>query len=188
MKIYTKQGDTGLTAMGAGSGRIEKCDARVCALGEVDELNSHIGYLLAIWDATRGPAPPALVRDRFPDALFDVGAALANPRRLAALTGFLDHQVAEMEADIDAMTTSLPPLANFILPGGQGADPAAAYVHVVRAACRRAERAVSTPCFNEHGAVRRYLNRLSDYLFTLARWRAHGTGTPERLYTPAGKV
>lgn len=183
MKIYTKQGDAGLTTLGAGSGRIEKCDARVCALGEIDELNSHLGYLLSTW-AEHGPAPPPLLRDRTPDVLFDLGAALANPRRVAALTGFLDGQVVEMETAIDAMTSSLPCLTNFILPGGQSTDATAAYVHVVRAVCRRAERAVSNKCFDEHGSVRRYLNRMSDFLFTLARWRAHGTGTLERLYTP----
>ncbi len=182
MKIYTKQGDAGLTALGAGSGRVEKCDARVCALGEVDELNSHLGYLLSIW-ADNGPPPPPLLRDRVPNTLFDLGAALANPRRLASLTSFLDGQVAEMETLIDTMTSSLPPLANFILPGGRGTDATAAYVHVLRAVCRRAERAVSNPCYDEHGSVRRYLNRMSDFLFTLARWRAHGTDTTERLYT-----
>ena len=158
-RIYTRTGDDGTTGL-AGGERLAKDSPRVASMGELDELNAHLGVVLA------HPLPEA-VRETLIDAqhaLFDVGAELAMPG--ASIVD--DARVEALEAALDALNEDLPPLREFILPGG-GAGAAA--VHVARAVCRRAERAIVALSGDEpvNEASRRYVNRLSDYLFVAAR-------------------
>ena len=158
MKIYTKTGDRGETSLWGGT-RAPKSDARVAAYGEVDELNCAVGAALAALPAA-ARALDAQLR-RVQQELFLAGSILAG------VDASVPPEAAmRLEREIDAMTAELPPLSRFILPGG---CPGAAALHLARAVCRRAERAVvglkAAPA-----AVVVYLNRLSDYLFTAARW------------------
>jgi cob(I)alamin adenosyltransferase len=158
-RIYTRTGDAGTTGLADGS-RVDKDCARMEALGDVDELNSLIGAVLL-------QPLPETVRELLVDVqhgLFDVGGELAIPRSQTLSAAYVER----LEGALDALNAELPPLKEFILPGG-GAGAVAA--HVARAACRRAERrlvalARAEPV-NEHS--RRYLNRLSDLLFVVAR-------------------
>lgn len=158
-KIYTRTGDEGTTGLADGS-RVDKDSPRVEALGEVDELNCHIGALLL------HPLDPA-VRERLigvQHALFDIGGELAIPgARIVS-----EDYVGGLEEHLDALNAELPPLKEFILPGG---GAAAVACHVARAVCRRAERRVIALSRGDevNPASRRYLNRLSDLLFVLAR-------------------
>ncbi len=167
MKIYTRQGDDGMTRLWAGA-RVTKDDPRIEACGAVDELNAWLGLVRA------EPLPPdldALLR-RIQHELFGVGADLADPATPpAAGHRVQDQHVRAIEQDIDALEQELPPLKEFILPGGVRA---AALLHGARTVCRRAERRVvnldrgAAPAAG--GAVHtRYLNRLSDLLFVLSR-------------------
>ena len=159
-KIYTRTGDDGSTGLGDGS-RVPKDSARVEAYGTVDELNSALGVLLAI------PGVPPAVQaalESVQHELFDLGGELCIPgHRLIK-----DAQVAELERLLDAFNESLPALKEFILPGG---GPAAAACHLARAIARRAERRVWALARTETVApeVSKYLNRLSDLLFVIAR-------------------
>ena len=158
-KITTRTGDAGETGLGDGS-RVPKDSPRVRALGDIDELNSAIGVLLA------EELPPEL-RDALGEIqydLFDLGGELSIPGH--ALLG--DAHVARLEARLEAWNAGLPPLKEFILPGG---TRAAACAHLARTVCRRAERGVvalgKKDKISAH--ARRYLNRLSDLLFVAAR-------------------
>ena len=158
-RIYTRTGDDGTTGLADGS-RLAKDSSRVAAMGDLDELNANLGVVLA------NPLPDA-IRDTLVDAqhaLFDIGAELAMP----AASIVDDARVEALEAALDALNADLPPLREFILPGG-GASAGAA--HVARAVCRRAERGLVALARNEpvNEASRRYVNRLSDYLFVAAR-------------------
>jgi cob(I)alamin adenosyltransferase len=158
-KIVTRTGDDGSTGLGDGR-RVDKDDVRIVAIGEVDELNSNIGVLLS-------ETLPETVRERLVAVqhdLFDLGGELCIPGHTmiaAARVARLDTWLAEFNA-------ALPPLAEFILPGG---SRAAALAHVCRTVCRRAERSIvalgRVEAVNE--APRQYVNRLSDLLFVLAR-------------------
>ena len=163
-KIYTRTGDGGTTGL-AGGARVDKDSARVHAMGEVDELNCCIGAVLVhpVGDAVRA----CLVDVQH--ALFDLGGELAMPG--AALMD--DACVAGLERRLDGLNRDLPPLREFILPGG---GPAAVACHAARAVCRRAERRLVETARTEevNEASRRYLNRLSDLLFVLARVLARG--------------
>jgi cob(I)alamin adenosyltransferase len=164
MKIYTKTGDNGTTALFAG-GRVSKTHLRVEAYGTVDELNSVLGVARA-----HQPHCDAWL-SQIQTQLFHLGADLATP--LDAKSDWVIRMDAPtiqwLETLIDDCTAELPPLTNFVLPGG---TPAAAHLHVARTVCRRAERLtvalVAQEAIGEHVAP--YLNRLSDALFTLARW------------------
>lgn len=168
MKIYTKQGDSGDTGLFGGS-RVSKDDVRVEAYGQVDELNAALGLVLAEQpEGFERALLETIQRD-----LFTIGAELASPdpsKVDKALAGprVGEPQVAALEDAIDAHESRLPALKNFILPGGA---PKAAALHLARAVCRRAERAVVT--LDRHAgvspAILKYLNRLSDLLFVLAR-------------------
>ena len=168
-KIYTRTGDDGTTGLGDGS-RVPKDAARVEAYGTVDEANSAIGLVLA------GDAVPARVRDCLTEAqhdLFELGGELCIPGH-AAITG---EFIERLENELDAFNADLPKLKEFILPGG---GPSAAACHVARTIVRRAERRVYTLSKTEdvRPEVMRYLNRLSDLLFVIARVLAraeHGT-------------
>lgn len=159
-RIYTRTGDDGTTGLGDGT-RVEKTHARIEAYGTVDEANSALGMVLAI------AGLPADVTECLTDIqheLFDLGGELSVPglRTIAA-----DH-VTRLEQQLDAFNERLPPLKEFILPGG---GPAAAACHLTRAIVRRAERCTWTLAQSETVApeVMQYLNRLSDLLFVVAR-------------------
>ena len=158
-KIYTKTGDDGTTGLGDGS-RVPKDDPRVEAYGTVDELNSCIGVLLA----ETPPADIAICLTRVQHELLDLGGELCIPGHVA----ITPELVTRLEHELDGFNADLPPLKEFILPGG---SRAAAACHVARTVCRRAER--RTYSLHKQSPVNpealRYLNRLSDLLFVQAR-------------------
>jgi len=173
-KIYTRTGDQGETGLGNGS-RVPKDSARIAVIGDIDELNSHIGVVVSLGV----PDPVRECLEGVQHDLFHLGGELSIPGRRA-----LDAEdVSALEEVLDGFNNNLPPLKEFILPGG---GPAAAACHVARAVCRRAERhlvALSRQeSINQDGQC--YLNRLSDLLFVLARtlvWHEDGT---EVLWEP----
>jgi cob(I)alamin adenosyltransferase len=172
-KIYTRTGDDGTTGLANGE-RVDKCDARVEAYGDVDETNSALGVLLA------EPQLPPAVRStitRIQHELFEVGAELSLPGYRAVGAG----HVSQLERDLDALNDALPPLAEFVLPGG---NRAAALCHVARTVCRRAERRAwaAAKVATVSVDVLRYLNRLSDLLFVVARVLAREHGGSETLW------
>lgn len=175
-RIYTKTGDDGTTGLGDGT-RVAKDSARVSAYGTVDEANSVIGLLLA----TPLPAPQgediAALLTTVQHQLFDLGGELCIPGHAA----IQDADVAALETQLDKFNDPLPPLKDFILPGG---GEAAARCHLARTIVRRAER--ETVTLSHHDSVRpeaiRYLNRLSDLLFVLARVLARDSGHGEVLW------
>ncbi|HSW28860.1 MAG TPA: cob(I)yrinic acid a,c-diamide adenosyltransferase [Longimicrobiales bacterium] len=179
MKIYTRTGDAGDTAL-FGGGRVSKEHHRVCAYGTVDELNASVGVAAAA-------VADAEIRERLgliQHDLFAVGALLATAPsqdarpRPKGLPDLPRGRVAEMEVWMDAADGELEPLRAFILPGG---SPGAAALHLARTVCRRAERAVvhlAAVEQVEEGIVM-YLNRLSDLLFTFARMENRRAGTPD---------
>jgi cob(I)alamin adenosyltransferase len=159
-KIYTRNGDDGKTGLADGS-RVAKDAARITAIGEVDELNSALGVLLA------DTGLPAAVDDALAPVqhdLFDLGGELSVPGHSI----ISDAHVARLERALDALNATLPPLEDFILPGG---SRGAAAAHLARAVCRRAERALATLAREETipPLLLQYLNRLSDLLFVAAR-------------------
>ncbi len=162
-RIYTRTGDAGMTGLVDGS-RVSKADARMAAIGEVDEANSAIG--VAIQSLADADVRAALTRIQ--NDLFDLGADLATPgddfEPSEMVLRIIPAQVARLEAEIDAMNADLPPLTSFILPGG-----AAAALHVARAVTRRAERAVVAMGAIANPQALAYLNRLSDFLFVACR-------------------
>ena len=176
MKIYTKTGDDGDTGLFGGT-RVSKADARVEAYGAVDELNSVLGLAAA----TAGV--PEIV-ERIPaiqSDLFDMGAELASTAKRAekgSLPLLAEAAVSRLENAIDASEEQLEPLRTFILPGGTNG---AAVLHLARTTCRRAERRVVALDRNEsvRGEVLRYLNRLSDLLFSWARLTNQIAGQPD---------
>jgi cob(I)alamin adenosyltransferase len=171
-KIYTKTGDDGTTGLGDGT-RVAKDSARVTAYGTVDEANSSIGLLLA------SDLPPDMCEllTTVQHQLFDLGGELCIPGHAA----IDDADIERLEQQLDSYNEPLPPLKDFILPGG---GEAAARCHVARTVVRRAER--ETVTLSHHGTVRpqavRYLNRLSDLLFVLARVLARDSGHGEVLW------
>lgn len=171
MKVYTRTGDDGGTALGNGQ-RVSKASARVAAYGDVDELNASLGVLAA----EELPAEAATSIRKVQAALFEVGAALADPSGRFRPTAAV-HDPAWIERWIDELDADLPPLRNFVLPGG--ARPAA-LAHAARCVCRRAERSlVGLDRTEEIERLLPFLNRLSDALFVLARWLNHRAGVPD---------
>jgi cob(I)alamin adenosyltransferase len=166
-RIYTKSGDQGETGLGDGT-RVPKDHPRVAAYGSVDELNAVLGLLLA-----GQPQPPeADLLRTIQNDLFDVGADLCVPPSASETPGqrlrVRPEQVTRLEESIDRLNAGLQPLTSFVLPGG---EPSAAWCHLARTVCRRAERDVVTlmrrEAVNPQALI--YLNRLSDLLFVLAR-------------------
>lgn len=174
-RIYTRTGDDGTTGLGDGT-RLPKDAPRVCAYGTVDELNAALGLVLA------EPLPEEVRAALTPiqHELFDLGGELAVPG-LAAVS---DERVQALEQLLDRFNATLPPLKEFILPGG---SRAAAACHLARTICRRAEREVVRLARQENvrPEVIRYLNRLSDLLFVLCRVIARADGGSEVLWRSA---
>jgi cob(I)alamin adenosyltransferase len=160
-RVITRGGDTGETSLGDGS-RVSKADPRIEAIGAVDEANASIG-VLRLHTKTRSAEDAML--GRIQNDLFDVGADLCVPGTGNDRLRLTEAPVTRLEAEVEAMNATLPALKSFILPGG---TEAAAFAHMARVAARRAERTV-VAVDNVNPAVRRYLNRLSDHLFVLAR-------------------
>ncbi|RMF19015.1 MAG: cob(I)yrinic acid a,c-diamide adenosyltransferase [Gammaproteobacteria bacterium] len=177
-KIYTRTGDTGETGLGDGS-RVPKTHPRVTAMGDVDELNSHLGVALSQMPADE---PLRSQLERIQNDLFDLGGALCLP----GTDNFPASHVARLERWLDDLNENLPPLKNFILPGGQ---PVAAQMFLARAVCRRAERTVALLGADKDtpAVLQAYLNRLSDYLFVAARTLNHRQGNAEILWQPGGQ-
>jgi cob(I)alamin adenosyltransferase len=182
MKIYTKTGDRGETGLFGGQ-RVRKDNVRVDAYGEVDELNSVIG--LAVAQLAAGNDTDLVEKLRSVQTeLFTLGANLATPspedggRPNAYIPPLDAERIPEMERWIDEAESELEPLKNFVLPGG---TEAAARLHLARTVCRRAERRVITLAHDAHidENIIIYLNRLSDYLFTLARLANHRAGVED---------
>ena len=166
MKIYTKTGDEGKSSLFGGD-RISKNDLRLESYGTVDELNSFLGLLISELKETY---PMTAMLTRIQHLLFNIGSLLATADEslLASLSGLEADDIKLLEDGIDQMEKDLQPLTQFILPGG---SRAAAYAHVCRTICRRAERRIvglelTNPAYAN---VIPYINRLSDYLFVLAR-------------------
>ena len=185
MTLYTRTGDSGETSLFDGT-RARKNDPRVDACGEVDELNAWLGLVRAISSPTGLTGfDPALAEEivHIQRDLFALGAQLADPadkiaaRVTKATLG--DEDVARLERLIDRFEEELPPLRRFILAGGA---PAGAALHVARTVCRRAERRMVALDPRVDPVLLRYVNRLSDLLFVLARVTNHRAGVPETAW------
>jgi cob(I)alamin adenosyltransferase len=183
-KIYTRTGDDGTTGLGGG-GRRKKYDLRIAAYGTIDETNAAIGIarLHTVDDATLDAALSRIQND-----LFDVGADLCTPGKGRGPGGarltVTGKQVDWIETEIDRLNDELEPLRSFVLPGGSAA---AAYLHLARTVCRRAERLIAE-LKDKRGEsvgaeVLKYVNRLSDYLFVASRY-ANGKGARDVLWKP----
>jgi len=167
MKVYTKTGDTGETSLLGGS-RVLKSDLQIEAYGTVDELNSYIGLARDLIENNAIKTELIKVQNK----LFTIGAHLANDQKKAKIKlPKLDISDIEfLEKSIDKMEKTLPPLTQFVLPGGH---PTVSHVHISRSICRRAERCVinfNETSHNVNPQIIKYLNRLSDYLFVLGRF------------------
>ena len=182
MKVYTKTGDKGTTALFGGA-RVPKNHIRIEAYGTVDELNSYIGL---IRDSVSHKNLRIILKE-IQDRLFTTGAILAtDPNKKNVKTpDLMDADVTVLENEIDSMEEQLEPLKSFILPGGH---PTVSFCHVARCVCRRAERL--TVALNHIEPVLpltiQYLNRLSDYLFVLARFIAKINNADEVCWLPRG--
>ena len=180
MKIYTKTGDAGTTALYGGA-RVSKADARVETYGTIDELNAHLGLLR---DQEVNKDRAALFQE-IQETLFVIGSHLAaDPSKESMkLPPLPEGMVPHLEQSIDALDAKLPAMKFFILPGGH---PAVSVAHVARCVCRRAERQVVR--FGQHETVEPviivYLNRLSDWLFVLARTMGQELGVDEIPWKP----
>ena len=180
MKIYTKTGDTGKTSLIGGT-RILKNDPRIEAYGTVDELNSFTGV---VYDHIEDAHTKTIIKE-IQDRLFTIGSELAcdpNKDIKMAIPDLHESDIELLEKEMDRMDAELPVMKNFILPGG---SPAVSFSHVARSVCRRAERC----CINllEHDGkvdliIIKYLNRLSDYFFMLARYIGLKLNAPEIIW------
>lgn len=165
MKIYTKTGDSGTTGLYGGA-RVGKDSVRIAAYGEIDELNAVIGLVRA--ETPHEPVKNSLINIQ--RSLFTVGAQLAAPGSDPQIESITAKEVSFLEQQMDVMTQSLPPLKNFILPGG---GRTASLLHLARTVCRRAERSIVQLSKTSGESVDQwlmiYINRLSDFLFVMAR-------------------
>jgi cob(I)alamin adenosyltransferase len=186
-KIYTRTGDDGSTGLVDGS-RLSKADARLHAIGEVDEANSSLGVAIAALECDAGDVSLVAGLRRIQNDLFDLGADIATPGKTFEPSPMelriVASQIDWLESSIDEANDSLPPLTSFILPGG---SEAAATMHVARATVRRAERALVAAASDVsiNPLALNYLNRLSDYLFVLCR-AINVTGGGDILWVPGG--
>ena len=187
MKVYTKTGDKGTTSLFGGA-RVPKHHLRIESYGTIDELNSYIGL---IRDQDINPFYKTILME-IQDRLFTVGAIMATPPEKEVLKNgqqrlninrISEKDVNLLEDQIDAMDAELPPMTHFVLPGGHST---VSYCHITRCVCRRAER-LATHLNEEEPideAVLTYLNRLSDYLFVLARKLSHDLNAEEIKWIP----
>jgi len=183
-KIYTRTGDDGTTGLGSGERR-KKYDLRVAAYGTLDEANAAIG-IARLHTGGDGMLDAAL--SRIQNDLFDVGADLCTPGKGRGPDGarltVTQAQVDWLENEIDRLNDDLAPLKSFVLPGG---SPAAAYLHLARTICRRAERLIAElkdkPGESVGAEVLQYVNRLSDFLFVASRY-TNGKGARDVLWQP----
>jgi cob(I)alamin adenosyltransferase len=185
-RIYTRSGDAGTTALGSGR-RVSKSDLRIEAYGTVDETNAVLG-IARLHTAGAELASLDLMLARIQNELFDLGADLCLPEentdRSRGALRILASQVERLEREIDEMNRDLAPLRSFVLPGGH---PAAAYLHLCRTVCRRAERLIVTlagkPDEKVSAEVLSYINRLSDHFFVASRW-VNARGQGDVLWSP----
>jgi cob(I)alamin adenosyltransferase len=188
-RIYTRGGDAGETSLGRGQ-RVAKHDARVEAYGAIDEANSVLGLARnaiarSLPEGQRHAEADAML-GRIQNDLFDLGADLCTPegesKRGAPALRVVASQVARLEREIDAMNADLQPLASFVLPGGS--EPSA-WLHLARTVVRRAERRMTRLAADQpiNGEAIKYVNRLSDHLFVLAR-RLNDNGARDVLWVP----
>lgn len=177
MKVYTKSGDKGETSLVYGQ-RVSKASSRVEAYGTCDEANSMIGFGVAVLPEGDQWGHEKRILHIIQTKLFHVGAELATPQGKEVKWPIEESDVALLEQEIDRMEQTLPPLTNFILPGGSQAGAA---FHIARTQVRRAERcAVAIKAEeNVNPIAIKYLNRLSDYLFVVARYINHTLGKTE---------
>ncbi|KAB2835534.1 MAG: cob(I)yrinic acid a,c-diamide adenosyltransferase [Caedimonadaceae bacterium] len=177
-RIYTRAGDQGKTSLGTGE-RVKKSDPRIDMIGSIDELNAALGVAMLYLEEKEAQQIAEIQND-----LFDVGADLCMPlseETQSALRISSEH-IIKLEQAIDLLNKTLEPLTSFVLPGG---STASAYIHLARTICRRVERVLCTtmdimphnPCVNQ------YINRLSDYLFVLARF-LNDEGKSDVLWVP----
>ncbi len=180
MKIYTKTGDKGVTSLIGGT-RVPKYHLRIEAYGTVDELNSHIGLIRCQPIDSQTEQVLKEIQDR----LFTIGASLAADPETSRMKipDLHEEDVLLLESEMDRMNLTLPELKHFILPGG---NTVVSYCHIARCICRRAERITvhlaSESTVNEKVTI--YLNRLSDYLFVLARKLNYDANTAESIWIP----
>lgn len=181
-RIYTKTGDTGKTSLIGGT-RVSKSHLRIESYGTVDELNSHIGLLR---DQLADAFSIGMLKE-IQDRLFTIGSCLAcDPDKEVKMKvpDLHDSDIDLLEREMDRMEELLPVMKNFILPGGL---PASSQAHICRCVCRRAERTCVSMTDHEMAVeplVIKYLNRLSDYLFVLARYTTHLAGAEEITWKP----
>jgi cob(I)alamin adenosyltransferase len=183
-RIYTRTGDDGTTALATGE-RLPKYHVRIAAYGTVDEVNATLG-LARLHTTTQTHLDAMLARIQ--NDLFDLGADLSSPEKGKGPGGerlaIVEAQVARLEREIDALNADLQPLRSFVLPGGTAA---AAYLHVARTVCRRAERLMvelaAAPGPGVSAAALKYVNRLSDFLFVASR-HANEMGARDVLWVP----
>lgn len=192
-KVYTRTGDRGRTRL-VGGQEVGKDDARIESYGTVDELNAIVG-LVRIAARTSAIPDEARLRldgqlDEIQHELFDVGSDLATrpADRWATMVRIGDAAITRLEQEMDAFNVDLPPLEEFVLPGG---GPVGAFLHQARTVCRRAEREIVRLIRAEpdadQDAVLRYVNRLSDWFFVAGRWAALQAGEPETLWRNPNK-
>ena len=187
MKIYTRTGDDGSTSLYSGK-RVKKSDLFIDAVGTIDELNSFIGFAISLMSLEQPLDKVKTQLNVIQHALFDLGAHVATPLQQSSQekikkTRFDELSVSELEAWIDEYQAQLPPLKHFILPGG---DSAGAALHLARSICRRAER-ILVDLYEQKQISHEsliYINRLSDYLFVLARYVNAVTHSPEVVWQP----
>jgi len=181
-RVVTRGGDAGETSLGDGARR-RKDTPRIAAIGAVDEANAAIGLLRL---TTRDLPEADAMLARIQNDLFDVGADLSVPGEGGNRLRLNDQPILRLESEVETMNAALPALTSFILPGG---SPGAAHAHMARTIARRAERDVVHLAAEEtvNPALIRYLNRLSDHLFVLARV-LNGNGSNDVLWMPGGNM
>ncbi len=181
MKIYTRTGDKGETSLLRG-GRVAKHDLRVDTYGTLDELNSLVGYVRALNDDKKVDEILKNLQPKLHTLCSDVASSLEQTAEDSSVPRIQPGEDSALEELIDKMDNDLPELTNFILPSG---SPAGAALHLARTVCRRGERRL-TELVEKTGDVNpeavKFLNRLSDFLFTLARWTNHRAGIPETIW------
>ena len=179
MKIYTKVGDSGTTSLIGGT-KVSKSHLRIEAYGTVDELNSYVGLCKDLLADEKSKKILQEIQDR----LFTIGSSLAcDPAKepKMKLPDLREEDVTLLEKEMDKMNLAIPPMKNFILPGGH---PALSHLHIARCICRRAERCCVRLEQEAAGIIIKYLNRLSDYLFVLSRYAGHQMNVEEIPWKP----